>query len=62
MQIEHPHEISDDRLAQLIDHQATAWDWEVPVIAAELLALRAGQRQRELARYTGPDVNPDSIE
>jgi hypothetical protein len=62
--------VSDDRLAQIIDHEVVWFDWEVPIIAAELLARRAGDRQREEAmfrevdaqdvrQYHGPDVPPD---
>jgi hypothetical protein len=42
-----PHTVSDDRLAQIVDGDVTAFAYEVPAIAAELLARRAGDRQRE---------------
>lgn len=42
-----PTTISDDRLAQIVDGILPAFDWEVPIIAAELLARRAAAKQRE---------------
>lgn len=40
--------VSDDRLAGLVDAAGVgAYDWEVAQVCAELLARRAGERQRE---------------
>lgn len=39
--------ITDDRLADINDGKARAEDWEMPAVCAELLARRAGDRQRE---------------
>jgi hypothetical protein len=49
-----PHTVSDDRLAQIVDGDVTAFAYEVPAIAAELLAYRAAERQRKTRddRYT----------
>jgi hypothetical protein len=43
--------ISDDRLAQIIDGDIdnSAFDWEIPIMAAELLARRASARQEHMA-------------
>jgi hypothetical protein len=42
--------ISDDRLAQIVDHEVNVFDWEVPIIAAELLARRAAAKQEHTAQ------------
>lgn len=41
-----PATIADDRLADITDGHAAATEWEARLIASELLARRAGDRQR----------------
>jgi hypothetical protein len=42
--------ISDDRLAQIVDHEVNVFEWEVPIMAAELLARRSAAKQEHTAQ------------